>query len=103
MEKGAAGIGGQRQASRSPARVDVPDTDRLFTDQIAMRWLLSLLIAVCAASARADEPPWAAPMKQVHAKFTGKAGTFAQFGDSITVTMAYWSALRYEHKNLDPA
>jgi lysophospholipase L1-like esterase len=42
-------------------------------------------------------------MKQVHARFTGKAGTFAQFGDSITVTMAYWSPLRYEHKNLDPA
>ncbi len=66
-----------------------------------MRWLLSLLLIAITASARADEPAWVAPMKQVHAKFTGKAGTFAQFGDSITVTMAYWAGLRYEHKNLD--
>jgi len=66
-----------------------------------MRWLLSLLLLAITASVRADEPAWVAPMKQVHAKFTGKPGTFAQFGDSITVTMAYWAGLRYEHKNLD--
>jgi len=66
--------------------------------------ILSLaLVFSCCAAARAQEPAWAAPMKQVHGKFTGKPGTFAQFGDSITVTMAYWSSLRYEHKNLDPA
>lgn len=65
-----------------------------------MRWLISLLV-IFAASARADEPAWVAPMKQVHAKFTGRAGTFANFGDSITVTMAYWAGLRYEHKNFD--
>src|SRR3954468_1453635 len=67
-----------------------------------MRWLIWLLIiAASAAPVRADDPIWLAPMKQVHSKFTGKAGTFAQFGDSITVTMAYWAGLRYEHKNLD--
>jgi lysophospholipase L1-like esterase len=66
-----------------------------------MRCLLSLVMVALCASAHADEPPWLAPMKQVHAKFTGQPGTFAQFGDSITVTMAYWSGLRYEHKNLD--
>src|SRR2546421_9359937 len=65
--------------------------------------ILQALIAVfaLASAAQAEDPAWVAPMKQVHAKFTGKAGTFAQFGDSITVTMAYWSPLRYEHKNLD--
>jgi lysophospholipase L1-like esterase len=42
-------------------------------------------------------------MREVHAKFTGKAGTFAQFGDSITVTFAYWAPLQYERKNLDDA
>src|SRR5438045_2350540 len=65
--------------------------------------ILQALIAVfaLASAAQAEEPAWVAPMKQVHAKFTGKAGTFAQFGDSITVTMAYWSPLRYERKNLD--
>jgi hypothetical protein len=40
-------------------------------------------------------------MKAVHAKFTGKKGTFAQLGDSITVTLAYWTPLLYERKNLD--
>ena len=64
--------------------------------------LLSLVLFSCAI-ARAQGPAWVAPMKQVHAKFTGKAGTFAQFGDSITITMAYWAPLRYDHKNLDAA
>ena len=65
--------------------------------------ILQALMAVfaLASAAQAEDPAWVAPMKLVHAKFTGKAGTFAQFGDSITVTMAYWSPLRYEHKNLD--
>ena len=62
-----------------------------------------MVVLVLASTALAEEPAWVAPMKQVHAKFTGKKGTFAQFGDSITVTMAYWSPLQYEHKNLDSA
>ena len=67
-----------------------------------LRELLSFtLVFCCCALARAEDPPWLAPMKQVHARFTGKAGTFAQFGDSITITMAYWAPLRYDHKNLD--
>jgi len=67
-----------------------------------MRFLSLIVILAMGGAARAQDAPWAATMKQVHAKFAGKAGTFAQFGDSITVTMAYWSPLRYEHKNLDP-
>src|SRR5213078_3242876 len=69
----------------------------------------SLLLASGAAAllprcARSDpEPEWAAPMRGVHARFTGQKGTFAQFGDSITVTHAFWGPLRYSHKNLDPA
>jgi hypothetical protein len=38
-------------------------------------------------------------MRQVHARFTGKPGTFAQFGDSITVTMAFWAPLQNTRKN----
>jgi lysophospholipase L1-like esterase len=69
-----------------------------------MRCMLSLIFAMVATvGARADDAAWVGPMKQVHAKFTGQRGTFAQFGDSITVTMAYWAPLRYEHKNLDAA
>ena len=70
-----------------------------------MKYLAVYLLALLAiaAAARADEPAWVAAMKQVHAKFTGKSGSFAQFGDSITITMAYWAPLRYDRRNLDPA
>jgi lysophospholipase L1-like esterase len=41
-------------------------------------------------------------MSQVHAKFTGQKGTFATFGDSITVSLAFWASLHYQRKDLDP-
>lgn len=40
-------------------------------------------------------------MKLVHARFTGTRGTFAQFGDSISFSMAFWAPLKSEAKNLD--
>jgi hypothetical protein len=43
---------------------------------------------------------WVQPMKQVHARFTGEKGTFAHFGDSITVTMAFWTPLAYDPRGL---
>ena len=46
------------------------------------------------------EPAWADAMRKVHATFTGEKGTFACFGDSITVTMAFWAPLKHERKNL---
>ncbi len=73
---------------------------------------LLLLLTLCAFPLPvrgADEPKpaappaWVEPMKKVHAKFKGTKGTFAQFGDSITVTMAFWSPLAYGPRNLDPA
>jgi lysophospholipase L1-like esterase len=45
---------------------------------------------------------WVEPMKKVHAKFTGEKGTFAHFGDSITITMAFWSSLQGGGKNMNP-
>jgi hypothetical protein len=39
-------------------------------------------------------------MKKVHERFTGKPGTLALFGDSITVSMAFWAPLRSEPKSL---
>jgi hypothetical protein len=39
-------------------------------------------------------------MRKVHARFTGTNGTFAQFGDSITITMAFWSPLAGEPKQM---
>ncbi|HUT01817.1 MAG TPA: hypothetical protein VM031_05145, partial [Phycisphaerae bacterium] len=49
---------------------------------------------------------WVGPMRAVHAKFKGKAGTLAQYGDSITVTMAFlagysWSG-KITAKNMSP-
>jgi lysophospholipase L1-like esterase len=41
-------------------------------------------------------------MKKVHARFTGTPGTLAQFGDSITVSLAYWSTLAYQPKEMSP-
>ena len=40
------------------------------------------------------------PMRKAHARFTGTPGTFAQFGDSITVTMAFWAPLQSKPKNM---
>jgi lysophospholipase L1-like esterase len=46
---------------------------------------------------------WVEPMAQVHKRFTGKPGTFAHFGDSITVSMAFWAPLAGKSKGLSPA
>jgi lysophospholipase L1-like esterase len=40
-------------------------------------------------------------MRKVHARFTGTPGTFAQFGDSITVTMAFWAPLETQPAGAD--
>jgi lysophospholipase L1-like esterase len=53
-----------------------------------------------AADKKAEEPSWVGPMKKVHARFKGTPGTFAHFGDSITVSMAFWSSLRGEPKHM---
>ena len=41
-------------------------------------------------------------MARVHARFGGRPGTFAHFGDSITVSLAFWSPLRHDRKNAPP-
>jgi lysophospholipase L1-like esterase len=48
----------------------------------------------------ADEPAWVAPMKDVHGRFKGTPGTLATFGDSITVTMAFWAPLQGKPQNM---
>ncbi|MBI4657752.1 MAG: hypothetical protein HY735_02685 [Verrucomicrobia bacterium] len=55
------------------------------------------------AASAPEEPPWVAPMKTVHSRFTGEAGTLAQFGDSITVSMAFWTPLVEKPKDMDAA
>jgi lysophospholipase L1-like esterase len=53
-----------------------------------------------AAVAAEDSPPWVAPMKKVRERFKGEPGTLALFGDSITVSMAFWAPLRGEPKGM---
>jgi lysophospholipase L1-like esterase len=67
--------------------------------------LLAVLAAVAPAAFPGDEVPgWVPPMKKVRARFTGTPGTLALFGDSITVSMAFWAPLRGEPKGLsEPA
>jgi lysophospholipase L1-like esterase len=47
-----------------------------------------------------DPPRWVEPMRKVHSKFTGRKGTFALFGDSITVSMAFWAGLPHDRKHM---
>ena len=63
--------------------------------------LLSLVAASATAAEKATPGDWIEPMTQVHSRFSGTKGTFAQFGDSITVTMAYWTPLAGEPKNMN--
>ncbi len=70
------------------------------------RVILCILIALSGLGpARAENAKggWTESARAVHARFTGRAGTFAQFGDSITVTQAFWSPVRGERRNAPPA
>jgi lysophospholipase L1-like esterase len=62
--------------------------------------MLALLPLLCPPPQ--DDRAWVEPMKTVRAKFTGEKGTLACFGDSITITMAFWSSLKGSRKNLSP-
>lgn len=62
--------------------------------------IISLAAFVLTATAQAAEPEWVEPMKKVHAHFTGTPGALALFGDSITVSMAFWAPLRGEPKSM---
>jgi lysophospholipase L1-like esterase len=56
--------------------------------------LAALLLAGAAARA-AEAPYWLDAMKKVNDKFDGNPGYVAQFGDSITHSMAFWSCMSW--------
>lgn len=64
--------------------------------------MLGSLLLGRAVRAADTKLSWAENARRVHARFTGQPGTFAQFGDSITVTQAFWSPLRYSRRNVPP-
>ncbi len=46
-----------------------------------------------------DASIWIPAMKKINAKFRGEQGTLALFGDSITVSRAFWFGLQHARKN----
>ena len=48
-----------------------------------------------AAAQDASKPKWIEAMKKVHEGFAGTPGYVAQFGDSITYSMAFWKPLSW--------
>ncbi|HEX4607329.1 MAG TPA: SGNH/GDSL hydrolase family protein [Urbifossiella sp.] len=62
--------------------------------------LFVTLLGLAALPAPAADPGWVAPMREVHAKFTGTPGTLALFGDSITHSLAFWAPLESAPKTL---
>jgi hypothetical protein len=65
-----------------------------------MRALIAMcLCAMIWTAAGAEQPAWVENMRIVHASFKGKAGTIAQYGDSISVTLAFFAPLQWEVKN----
>jgi len=54
------------------------------------------------SSSGPDRKVWIPAMKQVHAKFKGQKGSFAEFGDSITVSRAFWFTMRYHAEKGPP-
>jgi len=65
--------------------------------------VVSICFCSLSAFSSANHPAyWQEPMKKVHARFSGPKGSFAQFGDSISVTRAFWSPLAYEPKEMSP-
>jgi lysophospholipase L1-like esterase len=61
---------------------------------------VTLVVSWSAMPANAADEYWVEPMRQVHGRFRGTNGTLAHFGDSITVTMAYWTPLEGAPKNM---
>jgi hypothetical protein len=66
------------------------------------RLLPLFALLVFSAPLRAADPDWVEPMKEVHKKFTGTPGTIGLFGDSITVSLAFWAPVEFAPKTLDP-
>jgi len=66
--------------------------------------MLGFVLAFGASAMAGAQTPedsyWVEPMRKVHARFSGRPGTFAHFGDSITVSLAFWTPLLYEPKNM---
>ena len=63
------------------------------------------IVLLCASVTAQDQSTgpeanvWVPAMKKVNAKFSGEQGTLALFGDSMTVSRAFWFGLQSNRKN----
>lgn len=64
--------------------------------------LTAVLLVPAARPEGAKDDAVRAAMAKVHARFKGKHGTFAHFGDSITDSLAFWTPLLYDPKGMSP-
>jgi hypothetical protein len=67
--------------------------------------LLALTTAVGAQEpgpAQQEGSNWPGETARVHARFQGRPGTFAHFGDSITESLSFWAPLKHSRKNASP-
>ena len=71
---------------------------RIAISTITLLTVSALALAATTKPAAGPED-WVGPMKKVHARFTGQPGTVAQLGDSITITMAFFTPLSMDVKN----
>jgi lysophospholipase L1-like esterase len=62
--------------------------------------IIALSSSLSAAGKTGDTDDWVQVMREVHARFSGTPGTFAHFGDSITVSLAFWAGLESKPKNM---
>lgn len=58
--------------------------------------LLALMLVTTVASAADAIPDWVEPMRKIHEGFEGDQNYVAQFGDSITTSLAFWSPLGWD-------
>ena len=91
-----------RRRLRCTPAADLGRALRMFGGLSLALGLLGVWGALRLQAATPDRDNWVEPMKKVHARFTGKPGTFAQFGDSISVSRAFWFGLQYDRKNSPP-
>jgi len=64
--------------------------------------LLTSFAAPLICGAAEPPPEWKDAARRTHAKFTGRLGTLALFGDSITVSLAFWAPLQGECRGASP-
>lgn len=76
---------------RKPTRTKAP----------AVRLVVCFLLLSIAMRAAEDDPAWVDAMRRIHAGFHGKSGTIARFGDSISVSRAFFAPLQEPHAGGD--